>query len=243
MDRERYELVLGTVVLVFGIIILIVVLLFAFGLASSPGKFFEDQLPEEEVVEGPSASFSWTTDNYEVIFEDASRRGDADIVLWDWDFGDGNQSNLQNPTKVYPDERAYTVYLTVEDENGKSSSAFGLVEVDNNTALSGRSQPEFGGFESNIDFIRILLPLALAVLVVGLFFAMVVVGGYVTKAGWNLIKPKPETIKVRVKPKDLEIEPVHAPPAEQAPAYQTIHPPSQTGPPEVQPQEDPPPPP
>ncbi|MFQ5910095.1 MAG: PKD domain-containing protein [Thermoplasmata archaeon] len=243
MNREKYELVLGTVVLVIGIVILLFVLSFALGFIPTAGKYFEEQLPQEEIVQGPSASFSWTTDSYNVSFEDRSEGGDADVVVWDWDLGDGSQSDDQEPSITYFNEGLYNVYLTVEDENGKRSSAFGMVDIRNNETLSGRSQPEFGGFDIGLDFTKILMPLALAVLVVGLILVMAIVGGYITKAGWNLIKPKPETIKVRVKPKDLEVEPIYAPPVQEAPASQTTRPPDEAAPAQVQPQEGPPPPP
>jgi hypothetical protein len=49
----------------------------------------------------------------------------------------------------------------------------------------------------------------------GLFLAtfsflliQVLVGGFILKAGWNLVSPKAETIQVRVKPKSLTVEPV-----------------------------------
>jgi len=39
--------------------------------------------------------------------------------------------------------------------------------------------------------------------VFGLHLVMAIVGGMITRAGWNLVKPKPETIKVRLKPAHL----------------------------------------
>lgn len=44
----------------------------------------------------------------------------ADIVAWDWDFGDGSHSNIKEPLKIYgtPNENGYTVSLTVTDKTG-----------------------------------------------------------------------------------------------------------------------------
>ncbi len=244
MNREKYELVLGTVVLVLGIVTLMFVLVFAFGFIPTAGEYFEEQLPQEEVLEGPSTSFAFRVDNYTVDFTDTSDPGDADIVSWEWDFGDGDTSNSQNPTKTYSSEGHYTPKLTVEDENSKRSSAVAAdLFVGPDTQQAGSSMPDFGDFGFDLDFTRMLLPLALAILVVGLFLVMAIVAGYVTKAGWNLIKPKPETVKVRIKPKDLEVEPIHAAPVQVDPGYRLAQPPAQAPPQEVQPQEGPPPPP
>ncbi len=45
-------------------------------------------------------------------FFDLSTSSDS-IISWYWDFGDGNNSNLQNPTNIYLNSGTYTVYLTV----------------------------------------------------------------------------------------------------------------------------------
>lgn len=229
--------------LAIGIVVVMFVFVFAYGFIPTAGDYFEEQLPEEEVVEGPRASFSWTSNDLSVDFVDESEAGDGDIVSWEWDFGDGESDSSSNTNHLYPDNSTWGVSLTIEDENGKTSQAFSDVTVMNGETRSGSSRLEFGDFDFNMDFGKMLLPLALAILVVGLFFVMVVVGGYMMKAGWNLIKPKPETVKVRIKPKDLEVEPIHAAPVQQDPGYRLAQPPAQAPPQEVQPQGSPPPPP
>jgi PKD repeat protein len=42
----------------------------------------------------------------------------VDAVSWHWDFGDGDTSNLQNPTHVYLKNPADSITLTVRDING-----------------------------------------------------------------------------------------------------------------------------
>ena len=54
-----------------------------------------------------------------VNFTDSTIFG-APIVAWDWDFGDGGTSNLQNPTYTYTTEDVYDVSLTVTDIDGCS---------------------------------------------------------------------------------------------------------------------------
>ncbi|MCW8876820.1 MAG: glycosyl hydrolase family 18 protein [Kangiellaceae bacterium] len=48
---------------------------------------------------------------------------DGDITSYAWDFGDGNNSSLANPTHNYANIGSYTVTLTVTDNNGASNSA------------------------------------------------------------------------------------------------------------------------
>lgn len=51
------------------------------------------------------------------------------IVGWDWDFGDGSTSNIQNPEHQYLNVGAYTVKLIVTDAAGCRDSIFRLINV------------------------------------------------------------------------------------------------------------------
>jgi len=53
-----------------------------------------------------------------ITFTDMSAPGDAAIVSWRWDFGDGNTSTQQNPTNNYTNPGTYSVVLEVTDANG-----------------------------------------------------------------------------------------------------------------------------
>lgn len=44
--------------------------------------------------------------------------GTANIVQWDWDFGDGTTSTLQNPAHSFPNAGSYQVNLVLTDDNG-----------------------------------------------------------------------------------------------------------------------------
>ena len=56
--------------------------------------------------------------NSSVRFTDTSVAGSASITGWEWDFGDGGTSNLQNPVYVYAESDTYTVSLTVTSADG-----------------------------------------------------------------------------------------------------------------------------
>jgi PKD repeat protein len=51
------------------------------------------------------------------------------IVLWSWDFGDGQFSNIQNPIHLYPLPGFYDVTLTVTDVNGCTNNVQHQVTV------------------------------------------------------------------------------------------------------------------
>ncbi|MFZ4521015.1 MAG: PKD domain-containing protein [Bacteroidales bacterium] len=64
------------------------------------------------------AAFTYYTDSVNtpntVHFVDLST---GNIVNWEWNFGDGGTSNLQNPVHVYPQAGTYVVTLTVGSPN------------------------------------------------------------------------------------------------------------------------------
>jgi len=74
---------------------------------------------------GPSADFLATPlsgdDFITVSFTDTSSSYDG-IVSWLWDFGDGDTSNVQNPSHEYSTEGTYTVSLTVTEADSDSDT-------------------------------------------------------------------------------------------------------------------------
>ncbi|MDZ4668741.1 MAG: PKD domain-containing protein [bacterium] len=56
-----------------------------------------------------------------IYFFDKSKIGSTPITTWDWQFGDGGQSNLQNPIRIYLLPGTYSVQLTVTDSLGCKS--------------------------------------------------------------------------------------------------------------------------
>ena len=75
------------------------------------------------VGSAPKADFTSATANITegetINFEDIS---DGDPDTWQWDFGDGNTSNQQNPSHVYSSGGSYTVELVVSNEYGEDTA-------------------------------------------------------------------------------------------------------------------------
>lgn len=57
-----------------------------------------------------------------INFSDLSVAGGSPIDLWSWDFGDGNSSNLVNPSHTYSLTGTYTVTLVVTAQNGQADA-------------------------------------------------------------------------------------------------------------------------
>jgi len=53
----------------------------------------------------------------------------VNAVTWSWNFGDGNTSQIVNPTHTYENTGAYTITLVVTDANGCSDSTQQVVNV------------------------------------------------------------------------------------------------------------------
>ncbi len=207
MKRERIELILGTAVLALGIIILMFVLSLALPIVQSPGEFIEEQVPEDEDdVEPPRADFHWSAKDLTVDFNDDSKEGDNPITSWYWSFGDGQTSNERNPTHTYSSDDDYFVTLEVSDGQGNFDTAETNIYVRQGDGSGGSAEEDSG--DISFEMGNFLMPLAVTLLTFFMFFILFLVGAAITKAGWNLIKPKPRYVKIKIKPKDLEVEPL-----------------------------------
>ncbi len=94
-----------------------------------------------KVFAGPVADFNignFCVDS-PIVFTDQSTIGSSPfggaVVAWDWTFGDGTVSTLQNPTHVYASEGTYDITLTVTTDQGctstltKTNQTFGAVPM------------------------------------------------------------------------------------------------------------------
>jgi len=87
-----------------------------------------DQFPVQNITE-PVAEFTYPSNiraGAETQFTDASS---GNIVSWQWDFGDGSTSNIQNPIHIFTASGTYTVRLTVTDNFGRSDSVYHDIDV------------------------------------------------------------------------------------------------------------------
>lgn len=84
-----------------------------------------------EVYAEPEVDFTSTTAclGQTTSFTDISILNGATVASWGWDFGDGNTSNLQNPTNDYAAPNTYNVELTITTTDGCSGSIIHPVEV------------------------------------------------------------------------------------------------------------------
>ncbi len=83
----------------------------------------------------PLANFSWSPDPQDegssVSFTDLSTSYPDVIVGWEWDFGDGGTSTLQNPSHIYGDNDDYTVTLIVTDDDGTTDEISYEITINN----------------------------------------------------------------------------------------------------------------
>jgi len=104
----------------------------------------------------PVANFTYNpsspTDLDVIHFTDTSIDRDGTIASWNWDFGDGNTSALQNPTHKYTDEGTYHVTLTVKDDDGASNSLSKDVIVNNVPPVADADGPYNGTTDYAIQF-------------------------------------------------------------------------------------------
>lgn len=85
------------------------------------------------VVAGPNADFTYwpaAPDTHEAInFTDTSTDADHNIASWNWEFDDGANSTVQNPTHAYAHCGDYRVKLTVTDADGLTGNVTKTVRV------------------------------------------------------------------------------------------------------------------
>lgn len=67
------------------------------------------------VVSNCNALFSWVQDSANPNTINFTDNSSGSVTGWQWDFGDGSNSNLQNPAHTFPADGGYWVCLTITD--------------------------------------------------------------------------------------------------------------------------------
>jgi PKD repeat protein len=96
-----------------------------------------DQISKTIIIQNvpPTPNFEFApitpTDLDEIIFSDNSTDIDGVIIGWNWDFGDGNNSSLQNPIHQFADNGTYIITLYVTDDNNATRYISYQIQIQN----------------------------------------------------------------------------------------------------------------
>lgn len=203
---HRYGTRLGTGMIVVGVVLLGVAFVLAFGILTDPGGYYDEWVPDEGVA-GPEASYDWTSAGLDVQFVDTSQSGDGSIEGFIWDFGDGAVSSEPEPTHRFADAGERTVTLEVVDANDLSSRAEGTVEIEAGAENSGEGAIGLSDLADNLAATveRSAKGGMVVVLVIGMLVVLTMIGGRVIRQGVRMLRPLPDRITMKLKPKELEL--------------------------------------
>ncbi len=89
-------------------------------------------------------------------FTDESVPGDANIISWDWNFGDGTTSTENNPNHEYSHSGSYSIILNVEDALGCENNIIYdyFVNVSNPPNVSFTAQPSINCEPIDVSFMN-----------------------------------------------------------------------------------------
>ena len=96
--------------------VLIAILTMLLLVTACPGPDNDDS--PDPTIEYPTASFSYKCDDCRIGDTVQFTSSSSKAETFDWDFGDGNSSQEENPEHVYTVMGTYTVQLTVSNEDG-----------------------------------------------------------------------------------------------------------------------------
>ena len=118
-------------------------------LATGPGGSDQAECADCITVTHPAPVADFQSGNSQgdypltVTFEDQSS---GPISIWAWDFGDGNTSNLQNPSHTYTEAGTYDVTLTIIGPGGTDSTTCpGCVTVTSPAPVAAFSTSQTSG--------------------------------------------------------------------------------------------------
>jgi hypothetical protein len=205
-NTNSYERWWATGLIVVGVALLGVVFVSAFVIVSDPGGYYDDWV-NAEGLEGPEASFDWASSDLVVEFLDTSSIGDADLERWAWDFGDGAKSTDPSPSHRFAEEGEFEVTLDVVDENGLASQAETNLEIEIGIEDSGSGTLGLSDLAKSVtDAVeRSAKGGSVVLLVIGMFVVLTMIGGRLVRQGVRTLRPIPEKISVKLRPKELEL--------------------------------------
>ncbi|MFH2073689.1 MAG: PKD domain-containing protein [Actinomycetota bacterium] len=200
--EDRYARILGVVLVAGGLVVFLVVFFALFPVLRDPVSTYERWFPpeeEESPVEvepaGPRAGFYWVVEAHiagsVARLEDLSEAGDAPIVRWTWELGDGTVDVGADVEHEYTEPGDYRVRLEVEDENGQTDRADGRIAVPGEGREEGEIEPEeesldLSGIEASIeDLVGTLTRAVRTSIVIGLF---ALAAGVLTLVGWRVTR-------------------------------------------------------
>ena len=90
--------------------------------------------------------------NSTTLFTDNSVITSGTITNWDWDFGNGSSSTIQNPSFVYTSSGKYSVKLTTTSNQGCSSSFTKDVIIDQKPVVNFKANVLVGCIPQDVEF-------------------------------------------------------------------------------------------
>ncbi len=104
------------------------------------------------VFEKPTANFNIDTSSWfkeQIEFVDSSS---SNVNAWNWNFDDGNYSDLENPINVFENTGNYNVILIVTDVNGCNDTTNKTIEIEESITIPNVFSPNGDGIN---DFFTI----------------------------------------------------------------------------------------
>jgi hypothetical protein len=197
---DRWATVVGAVVLAVAVAMLGVGAYTAYELARHPSARLSGyESPLNVSSSGPNASFTWSSQGYNVTLTDTSTDNGSVLTSWAWDFGDGTgYTGPAPPRHTYATtcpSCTESVSLAVTDAEGHRSVATANVLVQRVGGSSGVGESPISGLS-----LPNLGPLSSGLLgALELIAVMLLIGTSAAKAARNLLRREPEPVQIPVR--------------------------------------------
>lgn len=194
---ERWGTVVGAVVLAAALGMLGLAAYTAYELVRHPSARLSGfESPLDISYLGPNASFTWSSQGYNVTFSSTSTDNGSNLTSWVWEFGDGTTGNGPTPpVHTYATtclSCTFTVSLAATDAAGRGSVATANVLVQHAGGSSGVGTSPASPFHPPS-----LGPLSSGLLgTLELVAVLVLIGASAAKAAGNLLRREPESVPV-----------------------------------------------